>query len=171
MAGGLLGGLALGVGAASANVAVHMVLPDPLAMNLGLLLVVALLWAEGTNPGGCGIAGNFNVPAHWLTVERPGRVGLLWGVILGMGWITEAPFRLYHAVVVFAIAAPIPWFVSLGLLTCFGGSRALFGVAKPVRAWILLSAEVSSGWRMAALVSFAGITLLAILMGVEIAWG
>lgn len=171
MAGGLAGGLVLGVGVAVASVTVHLLLSDLLALTLGLILVVALLWAEGTNPGGCGIAGNFNVPAHWLTVERPGRVGLLWGAILGMGWITKAPFRLYHAVVVFGIIAPLPWFVSLGLLTCFGGSRALFGVSKPVRAWILLSAEVSSGWRMAALVSFSGIALLAVLIGVEIAWG
>lgn len=132
-------------------------------------MLLLLLW-ELLAPGQCQIAGNFLVPAEWITSKRSGRVGLLWGLILGMGWITQAPFRIFHSTVIFAATASVPWWASVSLLAMFGGSRVLFGVQPKARAWILRREECGRGWQMAATLSLIGTGLIAILMVAGLLW-
>jgi hypothetical protein len=135
LAGLLLGGLLLGLTLLPAwwlLGVISPVAPEVLA-GLGLAALIALdLLGRGTH----GLAGNRTVPVEWTSGDQR-RVAILWGVLLGMGLITEAPFIVLHAGLWAAATQPTPWVVvASGLLFAVG--RGLSTAPRRPRRWVLI---------------------------------
>ncbi|HVF76610.1 MAG TPA: hypothetical protein VM938_16355 [Acidimicrobiales bacterium] len=71
------------------------------------------------------LSGGFRVPAHWVYPAGP-RAGVLWGLMLGPGLITEAPYLAFHGSCVAAVLSASP-----GLCIVAG---AVFGVSRMLAA-------------------------------------
>lgn len=63
-----------------------------------LLMLIILLLLELLNKHKLLPTGNFVVPAEWIK-SSDNNVGALWGIILGLGWITLQAGVLFHAYV------------------------------------------------------------------------
>jgi hypothetical protein len=154
--------------AAIFNLAFDFVGVSEIALVIGFVLVAALLVREVLAPGRCTIAGNFLVPAEWITSDRVAAVGLLWGLILGLGWITQAPFRIYHAICVFCVTTTLGWWTGLLVLGVFGLSRVVVGMRPEFRAWVLAREDEGRGWRSAAKLSTLGVAAVVAVIGLEL---
>ena len=77
----------------------------------------------------------FVVPSRWVTPIGTRRSGLIWGVILGTGFITLAPYAIFHtliAVAILSISADVAVVVGMG----FAFGRLSAGLIAPLRRYI-----------------------------------
>lgn len=133
--------------------------PSTQLILAGIVLIIVLLVFEFRYPGTSRLAGNFNVPNSWVSQSDPGRVSFLWGVILGQGWITEAPYRVFQVMVVLLVVSPVPTWAFVVPILSFGVARASIGIGARSRSWVIRRAEMASSWRAAARASVAGVAI------------
>lgn len=100
----------------------------------GLAVLVVLDWLGVARR----LSAGFRVPAVW--VRRSGwRAGLVWGLTLGAGFVTEVPYAALQAAVLGAVLLPTPalaWAVPLAY-----ASGRLIVTATPLRHAVLAAAD------------------------------
>jgi len=133
-----IGGTSLGLGLVALNrVAATLLNPvNRLAVASVFMAVLLILQLNGRIGR---LAGNFRVPAVWVSAKGT-RPRLLWGILLGLGFITEAPFAVLHASVILAILQPI-WWIPLAVGVLFALSRSVNSMFKAIRATIIRGNE------------------------------
>lgn len=89
---------------------------------------------------------NFLVPPEWVTGPA-GRVGTLWGVLLGMGFITAIPFSIVHAGFLAAVLQGSTA-AAIGSGVVFGLARTLPGAFRVSRRVILgsMDRQIQTSW-------------------------
>lgn len=135
--GGLVGGAMLGLLLAGAQAARVALFGDGRGWRVFLAFALAVIVVQelrGRNLSR--FAGNFLVPPEWVTGPA-GRVGTLWGVLLGMGFITAIPFSIVHAGFLAAVLQ--------GSTAAAFGSGVVFGLARTLPGAFRVSRRVILG--------------------------
>ena len=133
-------GVVAGTGLALANWMLSLVLfRAPAVRWVAVAAIIVALTAAVTAGKSCTrLAGNFTVPAEWV-VHGESRTGLLWGLILGLGFVTQSPGCWYFGGMALALLLghPAQAFV-VGL--AFALSRGVM-VNRWLRAKVLAGME------------------------------
>lgn len=120
-----IGGTALGV-LLAALAFVASVAPERARLWAAGFLALSLAGAQSNARVVGRLSGGFRVPAHWVYPAGP-RAGVLWGLILGPGLITEAPYLVFHGSCIAAVLSASPgWCIIAGAV--FGITRMLTAV-------------------------------------------
>jgi len=115
--GGTVTGLAIGL----INFLLKLTAVDLYQNYIMVVLLAFLLCLEFIHKTGILPAGNFIVPSEWI--KHAGyRSSILWGMILGLGFITLQVGVLFHAYVLISLFAA-PWWLSLLAGAIFGFVR------------------------------------------------
>ncbi|KOR89704.1 hypothetical protein AM231_11535 [Paenibacillus solani] len=112
--GGAVTGLAIGL----INFLLKLTVVDLFQNYILVVLLALLLCVEFVHKTGILPSGNFIVPSEWI--KHAGyRSAVLWGMILGLGFITLQVGVLFHAYILVSLFAA-PWWLSLLAGAIFG---------------------------------------------------
>lgn len=113
-----LGGAVTGLAIGFINFLLKLAAVDLIQNYIMVLLLAFFLFLEFTHKTGILPAGNFIVPSEWIK-QAGYRSSILWGMILGLGFITLQVGVLFHAYVLVSLFAA-PWWLSLLAGAIFG---------------------------------------------------
>jgi hypothetical protein len=100
-----------------------------------LLLVVDILASPR-------LSANMRVPAQWVKGRRSASV--VWGIALGMAFLTEAPYIVLHFALIGAILLPYPGLAAAAPLA-FAAGRGVVTTAPWMRSAVLSGMECRVG--------------------------